>query len=125
MAFAADWLEIPLEESDYKIYIDRDTTVANKPVVEYWLKLEYGSLQKIPESQMKFDKVLSHYLIICDHNVETVNKEKYFRDGVMVKSRNHPEAELSWKPVEVDSTNSLLKNRLCPENEPAVDNKKK
>ena len=118
---ALNWLS----EVDYKIFIDRDTTVANKPVVEYWLKIEYESLQKIPESPMKFDKVLSHYLIICDHNVETVNKEKFFREGVMVKSRNHPEDELSWKPVEVDSTNALLKSRLCPESEPAAENKKK
>ena len=112
-SYSADWLELQLDEEEYQVFIDRDTAVTYKPIVEYWLKLEHQSLQKIPDTNMKFDKVLLHILIRCDEKTESLDQEKYFREGVLVKSIRKETDELTWKPLETDSTNEILMNKFC------------
>lgn len=114
-AYSADWVEIPLDEEEYTVFIDENTIVANKPFVEYWLKLEHKSLKKIPDSNMKFNKVLLHFLISCEDKAEALDQEKYFREGVLVKSIRIEPEELTWKPVEPETTNYLLMNKYCTE----------
>ena len=110
---SAEWVEIPPDEDEYQVFIDTETTVENKPFVEYWLKLEHKKLQKIPDSNMKFNKVLLHFLISCEDKAETLDQEKYFREGVLVKSIRIEPEELTWKPVEPDTTNDILMNKFC------------
>jgi len=112
-AYSADWLELKLDEEEYQVFIDRDTTVLDEPIIEYWLKLEHKDLQKIPGSNMKFDKVLLHILIRCNEKTEALDQEKYFREGVLVKSIRKEKDELTWKPLETDSTNEFLMNKFC------------
>ena len=115
-AKSADWVEIPLDEDSYVLYIDTETTVANEPFVEFWLKLEHNNLQKIPDSNMKFDKVLFHFLISCEDKAQALDQEKYFREGVLVKSIRVVPEELTWKPVEPETTNELLMKKYCANN---------
>ena len=112
-AESADWLELSAEDGEYQVFIDRDTTVADKPIAEFWLKFEYKNLQKISESNLKFEKVLFHFLINCENSTEALDQEKYLREGVLVKSIRIPSEELIWKPVVPDTTNSLIMEKLC------------
>ena len=110
---SGDWLELKTEDEGYQVFIDRDSTVADKPVAEFWLKFEYKNLQKIPESNMKFNKVLFHFLINCENSTEALDQEKYLREGVLVKSIRIQSEELEWKPVVPDTNNSLIMEKLC------------
>lgn len=112
-ANSAEWVEIPLDEDEYKVYIDTRTAVVDKPFIEFWLKIEQKELKKIPGSDMKFSKILLHFLISCEDRAEALDQEKYFREGVLVKSIRIEPEELTWKPVEPDTTNDLLMNKYC------------
>ena len=114
-AYSADWVKLPEEKEEYTLFIDKDTIVPYVPDVQYWLKYEYTGLQNFTESRLKYDKELAHVLIRCADKTQTVDKKKFFREGVLIRTANTLPEELTWTPVEPESLNELLMNKYCPE----------